>query len=104
MDIAYTCLKLPTPDARTRLKDSGGQIQRGISRILRARAQLDLLPCCRPSPSDYMRVILGTDRGVLALFFASHESSFKVPSDRYTMAAPRVLGLTGCCWLSFFTL
>jgi hypothetical protein len=38
-----TCLQLPTPDAPTRLGDSGGHIQRGISRILRARAYLDLL-------------------------------------------------------------
>jgi hypothetical protein len=38
-----SCLQLPTPDALTRLGDSGGHIQRGISRILRARAYLDLL-------------------------------------------------------------
>jgi hypothetical protein len=38
-----TCLHLPTPDALTRLGDYGGHIQRGISRILRARAYLDLL-------------------------------------------------------------
>ena len=36
-------LQLPTPDALTRLGDSGGHIQRGVSRILRARAYLDLL-------------------------------------------------------------
>jgi hypothetical protein len=89
-----TCLQLPTPDALTRLGDSGGHIQRGISRILCARAYLNLLAFCRPSSPDYMRVILGTGRGVLALFFASHVSSFKVPSDCYTMAAHRVLGLT----------
>eukprot|EP00966_Prymnesium_polylepis_P017012 392640-Prymnesium_polylepis.1 len=41
-----------------------------------------------------MRVTSGTGRGALALFFASHESSFKVPSDCYMMAAHRVLGLT----------
>jgi hypothetical protein len=41
-----------------------------------------------------MRVISGTGRGTLALFFASHESSFKVPSDCYILAAHRVLGLT----------
>jgi hypothetical protein len=35
-----TCLQLPTPDALTRLGDSGDHIQRGISRILRARAYL----------------------------------------------------------------
>jgi hypothetical protein len=38
-----TCLQLPTLDALTRLGDFGGHIQRGISRILRARAYLDLL-------------------------------------------------------------
>jgi hypothetical protein len=41
-----------------------------------------------------MRLISGTGRVALALFFASHESNFKVPSDCYTMAAHRVLGLT----------
>jgi hypothetical protein len=91
----WTCLKLPTPDALTRSGDhSGSHIQRGISRILRARACLDLLAFCRPSPPDYMRVISGTARGALALFFASHESSFKVPPDCNMMAAHRVLGLT----------
>jgi hypothetical protein len=89
-----TSLQLRTPDALTRLGDSGGHIQRGISRILRGRAYLDLLAFYRPSPPDYMRVISGTGRGALALFFASHESSFKVPSDCYTMVAHRVLGLT----------
>jgi hypothetical protein len=39
-----TCLQLPTPDALTRSGDSGGHIQLGISRILRARAYLDLFP------------------------------------------------------------
>jgi hypothetical protein len=89
-----TCLQLPTPDALTRSGDYGGHIHRGISRILRARAYLDLLAFCRPSPMDYMRVISGTSRGALALFFASHESSSKVLSDCYMMAAHRVLGLT----------
>jgi hypothetical protein len=89
-----TCLHLPTPDALTRSGESGGHIQRGISRILRARAYLDFLAFCRPSPPDYMRVISGTGRGAFAVFFASHESNFKVPSDCYTMAAHRVLGLT----------
>jgi hypothetical protein len=89
-----TCLQLPTPDALSRPGDPGGHIQRGISRILRARAYLDLLAFCRHSPPDYMRVISCTGRGDLALFFASHESSFKVPSDCYTMEAHRVLGLT----------
>jgi hypothetical protein len=90
----FTCLQLPTHDALTRSGDSGGHIQRDISRILRARAYLDLLASCRPSSPDYVRVISGTDRGALALFFTSHESSFKVPSDCYMMAAHRVLGLT----------
>jgi hypothetical protein len=65
----------------------------GISRILCARAYLDLLAFCRPSPPDYMRVFSGAGRAHLALFFASHESGFKVLSDCYTMAAHRVLGL-----------
>jgi hypothetical protein len=89
-----TCLQLATPDALTRSGDSGGHIQRGISRGLRARAYLDLLAFCRPSPPDYMRMISGTCRGALAFVFASHESIFKVPSDCYTMGAHRVLGLT----------
>jgi hypothetical protein len=76
-----TCLQLPTPDAFTRLGDSGGHIKGDISRILRARAYLDLLAFWRLSPLDDMRVISGTGRGALALFFASHESIFKVPSD-----------------------
>jgi hypothetical protein len=88
-----TYLQLPTTDALTRLGDSGGHIQRRISRILRARAYLDLLAFCRPSPPDYMRVISGTGRGALGLFFASHESTFKVPSNCYTVAARRVLGM-----------
>jgi hypothetical protein len=37
-----TSLQLPTPDALTCLGSFGGHIQRGISRILRARAYLDL--------------------------------------------------------------
>jgi hypothetical protein len=89
-----TCVQLPTPDALTRSRDSRGHIQGGISRILRARAYLDLWVFCRPPPSDYMRVISGTGRGALALIFASHESSFKVPSDCYMMTVHRVLGLT----------
>jgi hypothetical protein len=56
------------PDALTRFGDSGGHIQRSISRILRARAYLDLLAFCRPSTPDYMRVISVTGRGALALF------------------------------------
>jgi hypothetical protein len=59
-----TCLQLPTPDVLTRSRDSGGRNQRGISRILRARAYLDLLSFCRPSPPEYMRVVSGTGRGV----------------------------------------
>jgi hypothetical protein len=69
-------------------------MQRGISRIVRARVYLDLLVFCNSSPPDYMRVISGTGRGGLALFCASRESSFNVPSDCYTMAAHRVRGLT----------
>jgi hypothetical protein len=87
-----TCLQLPTPDAPTRLGDSEGHIQRGTSRILWARAYLDILAFCKPSPPEYMRVISGTGRGALALFFASHEPDFKVPSDCYKMAAHWVLG------------
>jgi hypothetical protein len=83
----FTCLQLPTSDALTRSGDSGGHIQRGISRILRARAYLDLLAFYIPFPPDHMRVISGTGHGALALFFASHESSLKVPSDFYMMAA-----------------
>jgi hypothetical protein len=90
-----TSLQLPAlSDPLTRSGDSGGHIPRSISRILRARAYLDLMAFHTPSPSDYMRVISGTGRGALALFFASHESSFKAPSDCYTMATHRVLGLT----------
>jgi hypothetical protein len=82
-----------TPDALTRSGDSGAHIQRGISRILLARGYLDLLVLCRPSLPDYMRVISGTGRGALALYFVSHGSIFKVPSDCYTMAAHHVLDL-----------
>jgi hypothetical protein len=39
-----------------------------------------------------MRVTPVTGRGALALFIASHESSFKVPSDCYTTATHRVMG------------
>jgi hypothetical protein len=49
-----TYLQLPTPDALTRPRDSGGHIQRVSSRILRAKAYLDLLAFCRPSPPDYV--------------------------------------------------
>jgi hypothetical protein len=59
-----TCSQLPTPVALTHLVDSGGHIQRGISRILCAQAYLDLLAFCRPSPPDYKRVISGKVRGV----------------------------------------
>jgi hypothetical protein len=68
-----TCLQLPTHDTLTRSGDSGDHIQRGISRILRPRAYLDLLTFRKPSPPDFMGVISGTGRGALALFFASHE-------------------------------
>jgi hypothetical protein len=89
-----TCLQLPTPNALTGSEDSGGHMQRSISRILRSRAYLELLAFCRPSPPDYMKVISGTGCGALAIFFASHESSVKVPSDCYMVAAHRVLGFT----------
>jgi hypothetical protein len=56
----FTCLQLPTPDAHTRSGDFGGHILWGISRILRARAYLDLLVFYRPSLPDSMRVISGT--------------------------------------------
>jgi hypothetical protein len=39
-----------------------------------------------------MRVISGISHGAFALFFASYEPGFKVPSDCYMMAAHRVLG------------
>jgi hypothetical protein len=88
-----TCLKLPAPDALTRLGDSRGHIKRGISRILHARAYLDLLAFCTPFSPDHMSVISSTGRGALALFFPSHESSCKVSPDCYTMSAHHVLGL-----------
>jgi hypothetical protein len=71
--IQLTCLQFPTPDALTRSGDSGGHIQRGISRILRARAYLDLLAFCRPSPTEYMKVTSGTGRGAW-LSFLLHTS------------------------------
>jgi hypothetical protein len=86
------CLQLPTPDALTRLGECGGHIQRGISCILRARAYLDLLAFCIPSPPDYMRVISDTGRGALAIFFASHESIFKVSIDCYMMPSQPGVG------------
>jgi hypothetical protein len=89
-----TCLQFPTPDALTRSGDSWGNIQWSISRILRARAYLDLLAFCRPSPTEYIKVTSGTGRGALALIFASHEFNFMVPLGCYTMATHRVLGLT----------
>jgi hypothetical protein len=91
----WTCLKLPTPDALTRSgRYEGHIIKRGISRILRVRAYLDLVAFCKPSLPDYMRVISGTGRVALAIFFASYKSFFKVPFDSYAMAAYLVLGLT----------
>jgi hypothetical protein len=69
-------------------------LQRGISRTLKARDFLDILDFCGPSPPDCMHVVSGTARGALAIFFASHESSFRVSFDCYKMAAHRVLGLT----------
>jgi hypothetical protein len=93
--IQLTCLLLPTSDALTRSADFGGRIiHRDMSRIFRAHAYLDLMAFCKPYTPDYMRVISGTGRGALAIFFASRESSFKLPSDCYTMEAYRVLGRT----------
>jgi hypothetical protein len=88
-----TSLQLPTPDAFTRSGDCGGHIQWGNPRIECGGAHLDVLAFCKPSPPDYMKVISGTVRGAFAIFFAAHESSFKVPSECYPMAAHRVLGL-----------
>jgi hypothetical protein len=66
-------MQLPTPDVLIRLGDSGGHIQRGISRILRVRAYLNnSLALCKPSPPDYVRVTSGTGRGALALFSGSY--------------------------------
>jgi hypothetical protein len=42
-----TCLELPNPDTFGRLGDSRGHIQRGISRMLCARAYLDLSAFCK---------------------------------------------------------
>jgi hypothetical protein len=88
-----TCLQLPTPDALTRSGDSGGHIQGDISRILRARAYIDLLRF-----ADLPRRLYEGDFGYgsrgFGSLFASHESSFKVLSDFHIMAAHRVLGLT----------
>jgi hypothetical protein len=48
--IKLPCLQLPTPEALIRSGDIRGHIQRGISRILRARAYFDMLTLCKPSP------------------------------------------------------
>jgi hypothetical protein len=82
------CLQIPTPDALTRPSETNKHLQRAISRTIKARAFLDVLIVCGPSP-DYMRVISGTGRGALAIYF-----SFRVPCACYMMAAHRVLGLT----------
>jgi hypothetical protein len=53
-----TCLQLPTPAVLTRSGDSGATFNgRGTLRILRARAYLDLLAFCRPSPPEYVMMI-----------------------------------------------
>jgi hypothetical protein len=88
------CLQLLTPDALTRSGDSARHIQRGISRILRARAYLDLLAFCRPSPSDYMRVIFGSGRGAFSICFSLHMSPF---SRCHPIA---ILYLRTGCWAS----
>jgi hypothetical protein len=46
----------------------------------KSRPFLDLLAFYGPSPPDYVRAISRTGRGALAMFFTSHESSFRVPS------------------------
>jgi hypothetical protein len=64
-----TCLQLPTPDALTRLGDLGGHIQRGISRILRARAYLDLLAFLHTFPTGLYEGDFGYgSRGFGSLF------------------------------------
>jgi hypothetical protein len=89
-----TCLQVWTPDALTRPSDTKGHLQRGISRTLKARVFLDLLAFSGPSPPNYLNIVLGTGHGASAMFLASQESSFRVPSDYYIMAAYRVLCLT----------
>jgi hypothetical protein len=60
-------------------RENGGEtkgqarVKRGSQNSRMLRAHLDLLALCRPPPPDYMRVISGTGRGALALFFASHD-------------------------------
>jgi hypothetical protein len=88
------CLQVLTPDALNRPSNTKGHLYCGISRNIKARAFLNLLAICDPSPTDYMRVVSGTGSEALAMFFASHKSSFHVPSHCYMMAARRVLGLT----------
>jgi hypothetical protein len=56
-----TCLQLLTPDALTRSGNFGGHIQRGVSRILRARAYLDLLALSKSSPLYYMWLNFGNE-------------------------------------------
>jgi hypothetical protein len=41
-----------------------------------------------------MRFVSEIGRGALAMLFASHESSYRVPSDCYMMSAHRVFGLS----------
>jgi hypothetical protein len=86
---------IPTPNALTSSGDSGGHIQRVISRIFFVSGPILISWRFRylPHGTIYMMVISGTGGGALALFFASHESNFKVPSDCYTMASHRVLRL-----------
>jgi hypothetical protein len=52
-----------------------------ILRTLKARAFLDLLVFCGPSPPDCMRVVSGIVRGALDVSLSSHESSLRGPSD-----------------------
>jgi hypothetical protein len=91
-----TCLQAPTPGALNRPSDTNGHLKRGISRTLKARIFLNRLTLCGLSTPDYMRVISETGRASLALFYASYESSFRIPHDCYVMATHHVLGLPLC--------
>jgi hypothetical protein len=74
-----TWLPLPAPDALTHSGHSVGHFVYCL-----CPTGLDLLAFCRPSTPDNILVISDTGRGALAIFFASHELSFKAPSDFYT--------------------
>jgi hypothetical protein len=57
---------LTSPDPRCSYKK--GHLQRGISRTLKTRAFIDIIAFYCPPSHDYMRVMLATDRGALAVF------------------------------------